>query len=221
MPEIARHKIYIEGRWELHDLYLFPQRYGEIYSFLYALSASGPRGRFVEIFQRYPWRGGYSAVKFYDDLYLSISSDQRPRIASIEYGSPGYIELSAVLLIVTQIDRILNGVMKSWDRVDAIYTKIHKRAMQRRLLKLNVKERERRLSAEEVRFAARACEELSHAIGLGDCGELNRLTRDPLASLKILMAFYRRLSELLSFIDQGKVRIDQADKSRLANKITE
>jgi hypothetical protein len=64
MPEIARHKIHIEGRWELRDLYVFPQRYGEIYSFLYALSAPSPHGRFIEIFQRYPWRGGYSAVNF-------------------------------------------------------------------------------------------------------------------------------------------------------------
>jgi hypothetical protein len=105
--------------------------------------------------------------------------------------------------------------MKTWDKVDAIYTKIHKRAMQRRSLKLRVKEREQRLSAVEVMFAARACEQLSHAIGLGDreCRELNRLTGDPVASLKILMTFYRRLSELLSFIAEGKVRIDQPHES--------
>src|SRR5260221_596329 len=68
MAEVASHKIYMNGRWEIRDLYSFPHRYEEVYSFLYALAAtSAPQqDLFAELFHRYPWRGGYSAVNFYD-----------------------------------------------------------------------------------------------------------------------------------------------------------
>ncbi len=38
--ETGLHKIQIEGRWEIRDLYVVPHRYAEIYSFLYALAAA-------------------------------------------------------------------------------------------------------------------------------------------------------------------------------------
>jgi hypothetical protein len=220
MPEVALHRITIDERWEIRDLYFFPHRYAEVYSFLYALhEASLNHGaRFAEVFHRYPWRGGYSAVNFYDDLYDSIPRAHRPRINSIHYASPGYIELGAVLVIVTQIDKILTGAMKIWDKLDKIYTAIHKRAMQRRLLKFNVKEHERKLAEEEVRFLINSTKELAEAIGIDDPAALNRLTGDPLASLKILMAFYRRFRELVSFVQEGKVRIEPPDKKRLQDK---
>src|SRR5205809_6739979 len=93
MAETGRHKIFIAGRWEIRDLYEFPHRYAEIYSFLYALQ---PFGRdsvvFAEAFQRYPWRGGYSAVNFYDEIYLAIPRIYRPHIARIQYSSPGFLD---------------------------------------------------------------------------------------------------------------------------------
>ena len=106
METVGSHKIHIEGRWEIRDLYLFPHRYAEIYSFLYALAAAEKTeaSLFAHAFKRYPWRGGYSAVNFYDELYGAIPREERPQIKSIEYASPGYIELGAVILLVTQID---------------------------------------------------------------------------------------------------------------------
>jgi len=217
MTEIGLHKIEMDGEWEIQDLYLFPHRYSEVYSFLYALNeaASGNAHRLSGAFQRYPWRGGYSAVNFYDDLYSSIPKDRRPKIKRIEYASPGFIEVGAILLLVTQIDRILTTAMKTCDKLDSIYTNIHKRAMRRRLLKLSVKEKERKLAEEDVRFVVESTKELAEALGIPDPAALNRLTNDPLASLKILMGFYRRLRELLHFIEEGKVRITPFDKKHI------
>lgn len=106
METVGSHKIHIEGRWEIRDLYLFPHRYAEIYSFLYALAAAekSEKSPFAHAFKRYSWQGGYSAVNFYDELYGSIPREERPHIKRIEYASPGFIELGAVILLVTQID---------------------------------------------------------------------------------------------------------------------
>jgi hypothetical protein len=40
METIGTHKIHIKGRWEIRDLYLFPHRHAEIYSFLFACAAA-------------------------------------------------------------------------------------------------------------------------------------------------------------------------------------
>jgi hypothetical protein len=217
METVGSHKIHIEGRWEIRDLYLFPHRYAEIYSFLYALAAAENAGRssFVHAFRRYPWQGGYSAVNFYDELYGAIPRGERPQIKRIEYASPGYIELGAVILLVTQIDRILTTTFKTWDKIDRIYDGIHKRYTRRRLAKINLRDRERKLADDDLKFIVEACKELSEAIGLENQAALNKLTGDPLASLKILMAFYRRLRELVFFIHQGKVRITRSDEKLL------
>ena len=89
--------------------------------------------------------------------------------------------------------------MRSWDKLDKIYTNIHKRAMRRRLLKCDVKERERKLDAEQVQFLAQSTKELAEAIGIKDPAALEHLTGHPLASLKILMAFYCLLARVARF----------------------
>ncbi|NOS70677.1 MAG: hypothetical protein HOP33_12195 [Verrucomicrobia bacterium] len=226
METVGSHKIHIEGRWEIRDLYLFPHRYAEIYSFLYALSTAekSEANLFAQAFKRYPWQGGYSAVNFYDELYGAIPRQERPRIKRIEYASPGYIELGAVILLVTQIDKILTTAFKTWDKLDRIYDGIHKRYVRRRLAKINLRDRERKLSEDDLKFTVEACKELSEAIGLENPAALNKLTGDPLASLKILMAFYRRLRETVYFIHEGKVSItrgsekQQDDTKRITRK---
>lgn len=217
MAEVSSHKIYMNGRWEIRDLSFFPHRYEEVYSFLYSLTAPpGPRrDQVIELFNRYPWRGGYSAVNFYNDLYRNIPRDDRPLITGIRYASPGYIELTAVILIVTQIDKILSATMKAWDHVDRKYTTIHKRAMERRLLSLNVKEREQKLAHDDVLFALEACKELADAIGLDNPQALEKLNNNPVARLKILMAFYRRLRQLGTFVEEGKVVIESSEQRRI------
>ena len=87
--------------------------------------------------------------------------------------------------------------------------------MRRRLAKINLKDRERKLSEDDLKFTIEACKELSEAIGLENPAALNKLTGDPLASLKILMAFYRRLGELVSFVREGKVKITPGDPKKL------
>jgi len=214
METIGTHQIHIGGRWEIRDLYLFPHRYAEIYSFLYALAAAEkPQSKlFARAFQRYPWQGGYSAVNFYDEIYIAIPREERPQIKRIEYASPGYIELGAIILLVTQIDKILTIALKTWDKLDIIYDRIHKRYVKRRLAKITLKDRERKLAEQDLEFTIEAYKELSNAIGIENPAALNKLTGDSLTSLKILMAFYRRLRELVSFVHEGKVNITGGDE---------
>src|SRR5947208_2637497 len=109
MSERSNHVLLMDGRWEIQDLYSFPHLYAEAYAFLYAAEFAGSEKnvRFKDAFQRYPWRGGYSAVNFYHDLYEDIPPGHRPVIVSITYSSPGAIELALIAVIASQIERII------------------------------------------------------------------------------------------------------------------
>jgi hypothetical protein len=222
MAETGRHKIFIAGRWEIRDLYEFPHRYAEIYAFLYALE---PFGRdsvvFAEAFQRYPWRGGYSAVNFYDEIYLAIPRPYRPHITRIQYSSPGFLELGLLLYLVTQIDEIIAKVCKGFTKIDKTYTEIHARAMKRRLLSLSVREREQALQKADAQFVIASFRELSDLMGMPNSEAILRLTGDSLGALKILMAVYRRVRLLVEFVRSGKVKIELVGKHELPDEITE
>lgn len=98
--EYGNYQIRMDGRWTLDDLYRFPRTYEQVYFALDALVPSETHAdeeRVARAFQAFPWQGGYSAVNFYNQLKFATPSEIRPRIASIQYASPGWLELSLIL----------------------------------------------------------------------------------------------------------------------------
>lgn len=214
--ETGTHKIYIDGKWDIYDLHIFPYRYAQIYSFLYALSAAeNPKSLFMQASQHYPWRGGYSTINYYFEIYGLIPEAERPQIKRLEYASPGFIELGAVVLLVTQIDRILTSAFSSWNKLDAIYDEIQKRNRKRRKEEIKLKELERKAKEEDAKFAIKKCKELAEVLGLENPERLNKLNADPVIRLKILLSFYRRLRRLLFFIEEHKVKLEGITDSQI------
>lgn len=214
--ETGTHKIYIEGKWDIYDLHIFPYGYAQIYSFLYALSAAeNPKSPFMRASQRYPWRGGYSTINYYFEIYGHIPEAERPQIRRLEYASPGFIELGAVILLVTQIDRILTSAFVSWNKLDTIYDEIQKRNRKRRKEEIKLKELELKVKEEDERFAIKRCREMAELLGLDNPERLNKLHTDPVVRLKILLSFYRRLRRLLFFIAERKVKIKGITDSQI------
>jgi hypothetical protein len=218
MPQdnLTRHRVHIAGRWEIRDLYEFPHRYAEVYSFLFALEPSGTgKAAIAEAFRRYPWRGGYSTVNFYDEIYLAIPREYRPQITEIRYASPGWIELGMLAYLVFQIDEIIGKVCHGIERIDKLYGEIRAHALQRKLLSLAVKERERQLAKQDLEFVKEAFHILTEEIGLKNASKLANLSGDPLGALKMLMAFYRRVRQLAGFVISGKVKLSPIDRDRV------
>lgn len=133
--------------------------------------------------------------------------EHRLEVKRIKYASPGFIELGALLLVVTQLDKILTKAFNTWDKLDRIYDGIQRRYRRRHLARLSLKQREHKLQEEHVKFIIDSCRELSEAMGFENPQALEQLSDDPLGRLKILMSFWRRLRELLAFMDEEKVRI--------------
>lgn len=154
MPEPSLHRIAIDEKWSLVDLYEFPHTYTHVYAFIYSLTQTGrlSEAAVAAIYRRHPWRGGYSAVNFYGDLYYAMEEEHQPMVSSIRYASPGFIEIAALVGVATQVEKVVKVLAKCVDIADATYDRIHKRAQKRKLLSLSVKRREQEFRREELEF---------------------------------------------------------------------
>ena len=70
--EVGRHRLNMDGKWDLLELSSFGRQYVQVYSILYALhfgaDKDDPDDRTHHAFRAFPWRGGWSAVGFYESL---------------------------------------------------------------------------------------------------------------------------------------------------------
>ncbi len=79
--EVDNIKLYIDGRWELTDLNVLTRVYIQLYGLLYSLDVTDDYldDEIQYIYGKYPWRGGFSAVNFYQNLFAKMPREYKPR----------------------------------------------------------------------------------------------------------------------------------------------
>lgn len=209
-PDIYR--VLMDQRWELKDLYNFPHSYSQAHAFIYCLDSElDPRDdeRINIALQDYPWKGGYSYINIYTVFHHQIPVPHRPQIASIQYASPGWIDILLnpdVALQVAKAVGILLGAgvaaAKAIKEIDKIRLDI---ALQRRQQWKEFAE----LTAEETKALNEMSEELAKNLGFGSLQKLQQRTKNPEVTLKVLLAHYRRLKVLGDYVNSGKVALPE------------
>jgi hypothetical protein len=200
------YRIPIGGSWGLDNLAEFPRTYSQVYSVIHSLRLDADDSiaeRREMAYTAFPWRGGYSAINFYFSLYHLIPSEDQPRVRAILYSSPGHIDLALVLASAIAIRLISTQCLRVGRELHDLYDHIHKSLSQRRLLSLEVKSKELQLSREEFRFVEESSEQLAQLMGFRDLEALRAYTNNPLAALKILLSFYRRVQILMDYESKG------------------
>jgi len=213
------YKINIDGEWTLEDLYLLPHTYGQVYGFMYSLMeikeiSSETLDDFnidfdERIFFTYtsqPWKGGYSAVNFYNYLKNLVPPEHRPRIKAIHYGSPGFMELVLFVPIAIVIKEIIKSFCDAGKSINSLYNEIYKGMQERKLLRIDVKKKELELKEADLRFINSSIKSLAELLGFKNVKELNKATKKSLTSLKILLSFYRRIRLLVDYTNKGKTK---------------
>ena len=203
------HRIAIGGDWTLEDLYEFPHVYSQVYTFLYSFREGFQDQRHEDLesaYLSYPWRGGYSAVNFYGRVEALVPSKDRPRLLSMRYGSPGWMDLGLVVAVATSIGILVNRFVKAIDQVNTLYTSIHKGLHERKLMKIDAKTKDLAFRRDELRFIQESTDSMSRLLGFRNAKSIDRLTGNPLATLKILLSLYRRVRTLAAYQDDGKVK---------------
>lgn len=210
------YRINIYGKWSLEDWYLLPHTYSQVYAFLYSLKIIKENDETIDsfnidfderIFFTYtsqPWRGGYSAVNFYNYLKNLIPREHRPRVKAIHYESPGFMELILFVPVAKAIKEIIRSFCEAGKSIQSLYNEIYKGMQERKLLQMDVKKKDLELKEADLKFINSATKSLAKLLGFKDIADLHKVTKNPLTSLKILLSFYRRIKLLVDYTNKGK-----------------
>jgi hypothetical protein len=204
----------LDGEWELNDLSDLTSVYTQLYALVFSLSPAEDifrDERIDYVYTKFPWRGGYSAVNFYNNLYHLIPVKYRPKVDSIHYSSPGHIDLVEVIAVAATIAATVRFVASAVNHAHETYRRIQKGSQDHKLSKINVKKEELQLSEAKLRFVRTSVEELSKVLNL-TAKERRVLERraqgKELAELKIISSYYRRVKKLVDLHLKGKLFLD-------------
>lgn len=201
--------VHIDGRWGIEDLRRFSDLVQDAYAFVYALSGKGSgstKQQMSMLFRKYPWRGGFSSVNFFDDLYKLIPESERAEVKRITYASPGTIELRMDSEVADSIRCFVEGINMADSTSSRVYTET--RDWLRSKGWLGRAKDDIEILAQDTSRLMGYVSLLSRSFGLAAHEQeiLSFANSDPLGAVKILLAYYRRLAGLADYVATGKAQ---------------
>jgi hypothetical protein len=199
----------IDGQWEISDLRKFSDLVQDCYSLGFALlGATGQAAtkKINSLFHKHPWRGGFSSVNFFKELYRNIPNEDRAAIRKIDYASPGEIKFYMNGDVADSIRELVNGINEE----DSLAREAYKKAY--RYLQdigwLSKSDTDIALSNQDIIDLIELLEKTCVAFGLDDSAShiLELASQDPLSAIKIVLAYYRRLQGLADYVATGKAQ---------------
>lgn len=203
----------LDGRWGLEELSDTTKDYIQLYGFAYSLVPDLPTARREEIdyiYGKFPWRGGYSTVNFFNQLFHKIPPKLRPEVQRIQYASPGFIELTELLAVAGTVAGIVATVCKSLGSVHDLYRSIQKASVDHELSKINLAKEDLDLKQRQITFCENASKSLVKAFGLTEAQEQlidQKVQSNPVMKLKILLSVFRRVEPLAKKQAEGKLKV--------------
>jgi hypothetical protein len=201
-------RVLIDGRWGLPDMRRFASLFGNAYSFLYSLR---PKDGHVEqrtraLFGKYPWRGGFSAVNFFDQLENLVPRVSRPQIDKMQKASPGFIDFrldgsisDQVIALVTQIN-VKNNAPSEAYRTTRQFLK-ERSWLGNSAADIRLSDGDLSDLNQHVEFMATSLHLEMHIDYI-----MSLAQRDPLAAVKILLSLFRKVKELADYLATGKAQ---------------
>jgi hypothetical protein len=208
-------KLRLDGRWNLEELSEATKDYTQLYGFAYSLLPDLPTARREEIdyiYGKFPWRGGYSTVNFFNQLFHKIPPKLRPEVERIQYASPGFIELSELLVVAGSVAAIVKAVCSSINNAHETYRNIQKGAAEHKLSEINLTKEELDLAQRQITFCENSSKSLVKIFGLTEAQEklLNQKVQgqgSEIMKLKILLSVFRRVYPLAEKQAEEKIKI--------------
>jgi len=121
--------------------------------------------------------------------------------------SPGWLELTVLVGIALNIKKIVFCFTESANELNKLYNNIYKGMHDRKMMKIEAKRQSLLLSKEQSDFAIESANKLSQLLGFENVEQIQKLTKNPLATLKILLSFYRKIKVLAEFNSKGKTEL--------------
>lgn len=210
---LGQSKILLDERWLLEDFSVLTKEYMQLYGFFYSLRKMNEEPNYNIEFESRPWLGGGSVVGFFSFLGKTVKPLHKPEVKSIQYASPGFIELTLIVEVAKDIGILIAALSGSIASAAGTYNLIHSQYQKRRLTQLKIKDLEQMQLKNEIEFVKKSVRELYTDFQLtnGQVKALVKLTKgDELIQLKILLALYRRAKPIASLQNKNKASFRDA-----------
>jgi hypothetical protein len=162
------------------------------------------------IYGKFPWRGGFSTINFFSQLFHKIPIKLRPQVQRIQYASPGFIELKELLVIAATVAALVAAVCKSINMAHDTYRNIQKAKAEHKLTEIDLAKKGLELTKDQIEFCKTASADLSKIFNLSPEQEMlldQRTQHNPLMKLKILLSVFRRVEPLAEKQSRGLLQI--------------
>src|SRR6478735_5135377 len=161
------YRILLDENWELRDLHVFPHAYAQAYALVFCLDSElipMDERRLNEAMRNYPWFGGYSYVNMYGIFERNVPPAFRPSIDSIQYASPGWLDLILRADVAIQIAKSVAALAGAGVAVAVAVRRIDQARPQINRARREHESAMRKLSVQEMKALRQLCEELAKLI---------------------------------------------------------
>jgi len=210
MIQTDSYRVLMDERWDLEDLYKFPHIYSQIHSFIYCLDSDiEPKKEDIitQSLLNYPWRGGYSYTNIYSLLHKLVPKEDNPKIAEIKYASPGWIDLAMNPEVALKVAESVGIYLGMGVAAIKAYKEINKTRLEITREKKYHKVELEKLSNSEIKMFNEWSEEIAKNLGFKSLKKLNKRTKNPEVTLKLLLAHHRRIEKISEFILNRKAQL--------------
>ncbi|MEN5278170.1 hypothetical protein ABE527_14615 [Brucella sp. TWI432] len=204
-------KLIIDGEWEMPQFGEFYQKYSDMYAFLATLSNwSDPnkpkkmKDRIANTFRSKPFEGGSSYVHFYKELVNGLVREQRPSLESIQYNSPGVVNIHGEGFVFSDISSIVTTYITNRKEVIDAYGKLHKFLSDSKYLKMPGNQFGK--DTPGAAFINASAKKLSDELSAIDFDAIHELTnQNALVTAKIILSLCRRVEDAAEYFAQGRM----------------
>ncbi|WP_318437115.1 hypothetical protein [Photobacterium leiognathi] len=136
-----------------------------------------------------------------------IHPDLLPNVQKIQYASPGFMELSAIVEVADDIKNLVLAMCSTVGSIATTYHVIHSQYRSRQLAQKKMRELE---NSEDKNFVRNSVLELHEQLNLSpqQVVSLSKISKgDQLVELKMLMAMYRRAKPIADLQAQNKAQL--------------
>ncbi|WP_051901466.1 hypothetical protein [Methylotenera sp. L2L1] len=211
MANEKNYGILIDGDWSLEDLMNFSRLYFQNYSFIYCLDTEAvdiAPSRIKSVLETYELRDGLSYVNMYDIFRSHIAINEKPQVKSIQYNSPGWIELAlnpdVALQVAKSMGIYIATMASTGGGLYVSYQKLHKIYIDLKNRRIKEKNNILKLEKDQIALVNKLNDELAKGLGFNSLAELDKHTKDIEESSKLIMAHYRRIEKMAKYVNAKK-----------------
>ena len=201
----------MDGEWDLGDLNALASTLRITYAYFYwsNVNADSMPQQVRTLMSRYFWSGEYIGERFAEQLYWNIPESDRTKLKSIEYHSPGWIEISGAAGALAASAYAAKSWIEVAEKTLDLIERIEKFFERRRLKKIEKKVSLADIDGATIDEARAMCFEVGKMLSMSDTQVENviDITGTPISALRMLMTMAGAARKTGDLAAKGKLKL--------------